>query len=210
MFCSNCSAWYPATANFCDRCGRPLTSASFGQLPHSPAPSPQTPNTAAEEGGPKGLGGWLIVVGGGLILGLAFRALRILQTGRLLSDASLAFIADPHSAGYIPGYFGIVKFELGAQVAFLMFSVLLAILFVRESRGFPGLWVVFLGLQVAFTMTDHLLLAHAIAGSPLQLQQRVDDTSQLALFRIIGMAIVATVWTAYMFRSKRVKATFVR
>jgi hypothetical protein len=217
MFCNRCRIAYDADVQFCDFCGMPLA------LYETPVP-PQHIGSPREQANPvlnpvkhdedlehlKGLGGWLIVVGIGLLFGLVYRSFIILHLTTLFTKGTVRLVTDPRSAGYMPGYAGIVKLELGAQVAFLAFTMLLAILFVRESRVFPRCWVAFLVLQVVYSGVDHGILGHAITGSPLQLQQRLQPIHQTALSRIIIGAIAATIWVAYAFHSRRVKVTFVR
>jgi hypothetical protein len=211
MYCHKCELAYDANARFCDVCGLPLSlneaTPQFGRSPSYPALA-SSPAKDAEE--LKGLGGWLILVGIGLLFGVVYRSFSILHIVNLFTMGTVRHISNPHSAGFIPGYTGIVEFEICAQVALLTFTILLAILFVQESRAFPRLWIAFLGLQLIYLGADHWIVSHAVAGSPVQLQQTLRPIRQQALLRIILATIGGTIWIFYAVRSRRVKATFIR
>lgn len=169
-----------------------------------------TSDIAVSEVSPKGLGGWLILVGFGLIVGLVYRAFLILQNVHLSANGIVRSMSDSYSAAYVPGFADILHFELIAHIAILAFNILLAILFVRESRKFPRCFMAFLCAIVIYAAVDHFMFAHAVAGSSQQMQQRFQHILEDGLRRIISSAVGAAIWVAYMAKSKRVKASFVR
>jgi hypothetical protein len=211
MYCHKCELAYDANARFCDVCGLPLSlneaMPQFGRSPSYPALA-SGPAKDAEE--LKGLAGWLIVVGIGLMIGLVYRSFAILHNITLFTNGTVRHLSNPHSAGYIPGNTGIMIFVLGAHIAFLALNVLLAILFVKESRAFPRCYLAFIGLIVIYSGMYYWVFFHAITGSSLELQRRLRPTLQSEIFRTIPAAIVSAIWVVYMLRSRRVKATFVR
>ncbi len=211
MYCHKCERAYDANAEFCNVCGLPLSlneaTPQFRGSPSRPASMVSNPATNSE--GLRGLGGWLILVGFGLIVGMVLRAFLILQNVRIASGPAMRTLSNPHSAGYIPGYSHLMQFELGCHIFFLALNIALAIYFVRESRVFPRLFMVFLALSAIYGVMDHFLLMHAVAGSSQNLQQRLHETLANGLSRIIGSAAGAILWICYMLRSERVKVTFV-
>lgn len=102
-----------------------------------------------------------------------------------------------------------MEFEIVAYIAFLAFNILLAILFVKESRAFPRCFVAFIALSFIFVGVDHLIFSHAISGSSLQLQQRLQPVLQKRVSAMLPAAIAGLIWILYVVRSRRVKATFV-
>jgi hypothetical protein len=212
MYCHKCELPYDANARFCDVCGLPLSlkeaPPQFGGSPSYPASAISNPPKKPEE--LKGLGGWLILLGIALVVGLVYRSFVVLRFVTLFTKGTVRFASDPHSAGYIPGYTGIMDFEIGAHIAFLAFNILLAILFAKESRAFPRCFLAFLGLSVIFAGVDHWIFSRAISGSSLQLQQRLQPAIQRAILSILPAAIGSAIWALYVTQSRRVKATFVK
>jgi hypothetical protein len=211
MYCHKCERAYDANARFCDVCELPLSlnkaTPQFGGPPSYPANLASSPAKDPEE--LRGLGGWLIVIGIGLLLRLASGSFLILLSIYLFTKGTVPLLSDPHSADYIPGYTGRMEFDISTDIAFLAFGVLIAILFVKESRAFPWCFVALLGLSVICGGVEHWVFSHAVTGASLQLQQRMHPILHNGLLRIVLADIVATIQILYIVQSRRVKATFV-
>jgi uncharacterized protein DUF2569 len=211
MYCHKCDLAYDANVRLCNVCGLPLSlkeaTPQFRGSPSELAKPASSPARGAEE--LKGLRGWLILVGIGLIVGMVFRSYLILQNAQLTTGAAMRVLTDSHSAGYIPGFAHVLRFELGWHIFFLAFNIVMAIYFVRESRRFPPFFVAFLALTSIYSAADHFLLSHAVAGSSQQLQQRMHETLANNLTRLSAAAGGSILWICYTLRSERVKATFV-
>jgi Protein of unknown function (DUF2569) len=211
MYCHKCELAYDAHARFCHVCGLPLSfDEATPRFDGSPSyPASLASNLAKKPEGPRGLGGWLILVGIGLLFGLVNRSFAVVRTITLFTKGTVQRLSVPQSVGYIPGNTGIMEFTLGVQIAFLAFNILLAILFTKESRSFPRWFVAFLCLSVISGGVNHWFFSHAVAGSSVQVQERLQPALHYGFLRVIGAGISATLWTVYMTRSRRVKATFV-
>jgi len=199
MYCSQCSAWYPPTAQFCDVCGRAL--AANPSSASASLPIPQT-NTTADD--LKGLRGWLIVVGFGLVVSLVLRLYSIFQNVTALTGGDLRILS------HIPGYVPLLKFELVASLAFLVAILFAAILFFHESRSFPRFYISLLIARAIFMALDHTLFAHVVAHASDQVRQSLTGTVQANGSRDLLSAAAALLWILYVLKSERVKATFVK
>src|ERR1700683_5786606 len=91
------------------------------------------PAPAVSFNDPEGIGGWLILVGLGLVASLIIRAFATLGVVRMLTSGTIAILTNPHSVGYIPGYVGLMWFEFSTGLATLAANVAVLILFSRES-----------------------------------------------------------------------------
>lgn len=87
MYCHKCEREYDANVRFCDICGLLL----IAQLHPDKLVSLQQPN--AEE--PKGLRGWLIVLGIVLVFGLVYRSFLILRNVKLFTNGTVRLVSTP-------------------------------------------------------------------------------------------------------------------
>jgi uncharacterized protein DUF2569 len=158
---------------------------------------------------PVGIGGWLILVGLGLVATLIIRAFATLGAVRILTSGTIAIVTGPNSNGYVPGHVGLMRFELVTGLATLAANVAVLILFSRESRWFPRMYMGLLALGAVLGTTDHLLLLHAIHGSSRLLQDRMYDETTTGGARQMEAVGGAIFWICYTAKSPRVKNTFV-
>lgn len=232
MFCVNCGKAYEPNHNFCKHCGQPLKQASENSpnqidathpvTPHSPAPtfSPVQTDTEPtdlnsppiptfEERQLKGLKGWLIFVGFGLIAGALYWSYAVYGDVKLFNDGTVQFLSDPSSSIHMSGYSGVLRFEAIGQLMIVGISVCLISLFFGKSRRFPRYYIVFLLATVIFTALDYSLAASVFSTAPEAVRKTLDETMSGQSAKIGQSLMAAIVWSLYMEKSKRVKATFV-
>ena len=148
------------------------------------------------------IGGWLILVGIGIVLS----PLRLLLfIGRDLLPVFLSetwtTLTTPGTQIYHPFWGPLLIFELLGNVFFLVFSLVLVIFFFQKRKALPTMIITFYLLNLFFVVSDHFL-ANLI---PLIANQS-DQGSLLEIFR---SAIASLIWVPYFLFSKRVKGTFV-
>lgn len=215
MNCPRCGAPVRDDATACLSCAAPIATADVAArfTPDSASRGSEaagyTLSTPADN--LTGLGGWLIIVGLGLLAGLIIRAFEVVSLVRISNQRSmLALISDPENAGYIPHYDSLLRFELTGNLVMLFLFVALLILFVRESRWFPRIYIGSFVLMLIFAATDHIMLSHALSHSSAVLQQRMAERLSNGAARLVGTAGGVILWICYMVKSERVRNTFVR
>lgn len=174
------------------RSGRPLVAGADESPPLVPHGS-----------GPKGLGGWLVLVGFGLCTGPFAMLVTIIGSwDSYFSQATWQAVAMPQGASYHPVYAPLLMFELLGNIIVLVSNLLLVALFFSQRRVFPRTYIVFLCGNAIY------LVADAVLGNFIP---EIASKPDPAAARDIARAIVgATIWSSYMLKSERVKATFVK
>lgn len=149
------------------------------------------------------LRGWMLLVTAG-VLCLPVRLALFIYEDLLpaFSPAAWSALTMPGTLAYHPLNRPVLLFELTGNVALFAASLVLLALCVRRSRRFPRLMAGFLGLALLFYLADyaasHQLPAVADYPDP-------DSTRDL-----VGAFVVCLMASAYLLRSARVKAVFVR
>lgn len=149
-----------------------------------------------------GLGGWLILVGIGIVLGpiiLIWQGVMVFSAA--LGDGVLFAFANPGSEFHNPLGAAVIAFEMIANVAMVGLTIYQAMLFFGKKRKFPGF---FIGMQLAYialVLVDATLVSLAFPEIPV-----FDAETSSLLVRAI---VPAMIWIPYMLVSKRVKQTFV-
>jgi transglutaminase-like putative cysteine protease len=149
-----------------------------------------------------GLGGWLILVG----IGLVCSPLRVLgsmiQSLDSFSPANWYALTHPGGVSYHPAWGTLLTLELLSQITVLILSLFVVVLFFQKRRIFPRWFITLLVLNSIFILGDEIAV-HIVktpsAAATLQVSRTVMQV-------FIGCAI----WIPYMCVSRRVKATFVR
>ena len=196
MFCKHCGKSISDTAKFCTTCGNAVS-----------APVTETQKQTGDEKNLRGLGGWLILVILGLFVAVLFTAYGAYESITLFTDGSVEFLSNPSSEIYIPGYGGMLKFELIAELLFLAAGIYLIYLFFKKSKKFPKYYVPFLIAAVVYAIIDYMLVASiSVSG---EVQQILDEALSDTGGEIGRSVISALIWGTYIRKSKRVKATFV-
>jgi hypothetical protein len=159
-------------------------------------------DTVVKSDGPKGLGGWLILVG----LGVVISPLRIVfegvtAFGPLLRDNILRDVADPHSSSYVAYLAEFIYIEMLFNVIFAVWAVLNLVWFFSQSTKFPASFRYFLLANLAFLVGDTFVSTNFMPSN-----EAFDPATVKA---IVQSAIAAAIWVPYTIVSKRVKNTFV-
>ena len=154
----------------------------------------------AQPDDPRGLGGWLVLVG----LGVTIQPFRVLftiaKTSTTYAASSWARLTIPGASGYDALWAPTLLLELVLNIALVVFGLQLAVLFFRRHRWFPALFVIYAAGRIVFTWLD-LILAHAI---PALEGRHGNDVAQHT-----GALLSTVLWISYMFQSRRVRNTFV-
>lgn len=196
MFCKHCGKEIKDTAKFCPACGGVVSLSAT-----------EPPKATEGEKNLKGLSGWLILVIIGLFVTVLFTAYGAYEGISLFTSGSVEFLSNPSSEVYIPGYGGMLKFELIAQLLFLAAGIYLIYLFFKKSRKFPKYYFPFLWILALYSFIDYGLVASISVSGEVQqiLDEVLSDTGREIVRAVIG----ALIWGTYIKKSKRVKATFV-
>lgn len=175
-------AWDVLDSVFRERFGPDTESRSAVATAAQPAPSP----------GPVGLGGWLILVGLGLVAG----ALRL-----LIGVVVIFPLVDQALDAGQGRLAAVVAYELAGTIVFAVAAIVLLVLFFKRSRFFPKGFIAVGIANLIFVLGD-LWLASGVnveinGGDP-------------AAWREVGRATFSVaIWVPYMLMSKRVANTFV-
>jgi hypothetical protein len=149
----------------------------------------------------QGLGGWLILLGIGLLLTPLIRLHFLAKSGVVYSTSHWRTITDP-AGGYDSLLAPILLYELFFQLTLLVFSLLLIVLYFRKKRIFPTVLIVYLFFQfVAFTVDD--VLVKTRSGKTVTTNLRPGATPI-----VVQTLVPLIVWGFYVSRSRRVKMTF--
>jgi hypothetical protein len=152
--------------------------------------------------GPVGLGGWLILVGLGVVIS-PFRMIYegVTLYGPLLRENVLQTLADPSSPAYIAYLAEFIYLEIGFNVVFVVWAIVNFGMFFSRSKRFPASFRYFLIANLVFLIGDALVLSRLFPD-----EIAFDAETTKAVFQ---SAITASIWVPYTLLSKRVKNTFV-
>lgn len=152
-----------------------------------------------------GLGGWLILVGIGVVVSpLALSVVAVQEMGSFLnprtwdgfagSDVSVSTLLPIATAAGL----------IAAVCGFLVISFALVFLFFRRSRRFPGLFIIVTIVEALMTLGLFFVELSAAERSAAAevFKSHVGD--------VVRSIIGAAIWIPYMLVSRRVKATFRR
>lgn len=151
---------------------------------------------------PKGLGGWLILVG----LGLIITPLRISITYgpmfySVFTDGTFETLTTPGTEYYHWLWAPLLVFEAIFNLSMVLLSAFLLYLFFTKSHLFPKLFIFTILLSLVFIPFDAWLGSLIFTDEPVF---DPDTTKEFA--RTLFSAVI---WVPYMLVSKRVEATFV-
>lgn len=156
-----------------------------------------------EENKYEGLGGWLILVGLGIIIS-PFKIIKNYLPLYLefFSNDEYKLLYTPGTDYYIPGYLPLIYAELAFNSMLVAAWVGVGFLFFSKSRLFKRFYIGILLFTFFFILIDSLVFNLLFPEDPL-----FDKETLVELART---AIIIAIWVPYMMVSKRVKATFVK
>ncbi len=158
-------------------------------------------STSETHPAPSGLGGWLILVGLGLIVAPIRQLNLLVQTyPPIFRDGAWEVLTTPGSDAYHPLWAPLLIGEIAVNLAFVGAGIVLIVFFFQHSHKFPTLYIVVAIASVLFIITDAWLGSLVLPDEPMF----DPDTA-----RELGRSVFAVaVWVPYMLVSKRVKNTF--
>jgi hypothetical protein len=141
--------------------------------------------------GPKGLGGWLILM--------------ILNQVRAFYDAGQTIFVDVRLLNRLPHgkAMNVAYAELLLVSAVLVLIVWATIALFRTKRNFPNLWKAMAVASILFAIVDTAMIS-LVLDVPIE---RVMDAEGTVQF--VGLLIATCIWWLYLDKSVRVKNTFI-
>ena len=150
----------------------------------------------------KGLGGWLILVGIGVVITPVIIAWEFLSVYLpLFRDGIFGQIASRASEFYNPWLAGLLVFEIAFNAVLFVLSLQLIRLYFGTHYRFPALYIT---LQLAFLISIPVFAILAAWTLPGIEVFDAETTSTL-----VRTLIPSAIWITYMLVSKRVRQTFV-
>jgi hypothetical protein len=161
---------------------------------YDPEPAP------AKVDAPQGIRGWLLLPALSAIVSPLVMVVSASTWGQFIGADLWHALPDTVAAGYRGSVQPVLLLIVGSQTLLLCGSIVVAMLFFRKRSSVPA---TFVGFMWVMTITSAAVITYlGLAG--------LDDESSLPnLVRSVSRDMIgAVVWTMYMLRSARVKATF--
>ena len=165
----------------------------------SPPPIPSTVDPKLQ-----GLGGWLILLGIGLVGAILMQLFLFVKLGPLYSTSNWRAITDSANPTFDAMLAPLLLFELFARITLFYFAVLLLVLFFQKRRIFPMLAVIYLSFQFVVATVD---VGLAQTRNVKTMTTNVQTQTASAVGRTL---LPLVIWSLYLSRSKRVKLTFLK
>jgi len=156
-----------------------------------------------EEKNLEGLGGWLILVG----LGIVFSPVKIIAMifptySEIFSNGSWEILTTPGTEAYNPLWGSILIGEISINGALVLAWLFIAFLFFSKKKAFPKWYIGILLFTLAFIFIDALAIKSVMPNEPVFDPETIKE---------LGRSLIVTlIWVPYMLVSKRVKATFIK
>ncbi len=151
----------------------------------------------------EGLGGWLILVGIGIILSpLKIIALIFPVYSDIFSNGSWEALTTPGSEAYNSLWAPILMGEILINGVLVIAWLFIVFLFFSKKMAFPKWYIGILLFTLVFILVDAFSIKAVMPNEP------VFDPETI---KALGQTLIATlIWVPYMLVSKRVKATFIK
>lgn len=157
----------------------------------------------SERPGPEGLGGWLILVGLGVVLSPFIIAAQTFPVySEIFANGHWEILTTPGYEVYRPLWAPIIIIEITINSGLILFWAFLAFLFFSKRILFPKCYIGIFVFTIVFIIADAVAVKVVLPNEPV-----FDPETIKLLVRIIVQSVI---WIPYMLVSKRVKATFVR
>ena len=150
----------------------------------------------------KGLRGWLILVGIGVVIAPIRLALELMPLYYdIFTNGSFEVLTTPGSNAYHPMWAPLIMFETVFNSLIILASCYLIYLYFSKHYLFPKVYIAIISLTLIFIPFDAWLLSYVMPDEPI-----FDaETTKQFVRTLVG----AVIWVPYMLISQRVKATFV-
>jgi hypothetical protein len=120
-------------------------------------------STAILENEPRGLGGWLVLVGIGTVISPFAQGLSLYRDSWLpLKDAAYVELMNPSSASFIPYLKSLVIFETVMSIILLLASIWMIYLYFAKHRLFPKVFLAVYAVTIVFSALDALIAVQII------------------------------------------------
>lgn len=150
----------------------------------------------------QGLGGWLMLVGIGVVVGPIRNGFTYFTLYKdLFESGDWNFATTPGTSAYHPFWATLLSLEIIINVGLLIAMVYLAYLFFTKRKQFPKFFIGIAVVSLVFIIIDALSIKIVLPNEPI-----FDPDTIKELIRTL---VVVVIWIPYMLRSKRVKATFI-
>lgn len=178
-----------------------MTGTNPYQAPEPALPPPIDTATLGQQSEPSGIGGWLILVGIGIVFSPIRLTAAIFQIYLpIFQNGAWEVLTTPGTEQYNVLWAPLLIFEIVTNIAFVFVYIFLAILFFRRSRFFPRAFIIVSIANLCFILFD------AWFGSLVMPDEAILDADTAK--EVVRSLISATIWIPYMIFSKRVKNTF--
>ena len=151
---------------------------------------------------PQGLRGWLVVLMIGLLLGPILILFQSRDLLFLFRQDTWSNLTTPGGPAFHPLWAPLLLFELCGNIVIFSSLIVLNVLFFGKRRLFPRAFIS-VSLMSLFIQVTDLAVAHQIPAAAAELSNA--DTSG-----VVRGGLSALLWSLYVLRSRRVKATFIR
>jgi hypothetical protein len=205
MVCVGCGHLNGPHDRVCASCGRllPIPDDAGSLEPRAAAPA------MADLSQLRGLGGWLILVGLGLCLGPVAQYSVLFRDTKLLLTGNAGLLADSYTAVHTAGYSWFLGFEVLVESGLLGANIWLLFLFFKKRYSFPRAYLLFLFASVAFVLLKYGFFLHAFWTASGQVRGGLDEAMSEQEINAASSILTVLIWSLYITKSKRVKATFV-
>jgi hypothetical protein len=166
--------------------------------------SSSTPPLPSNPSHLKGLGGWLILVGLNLGIGLVSHISLLVHNSKIYSFYNWQALTSAQGLRYNPAWAPLLTFELLGNLAIILLIIFSLVLFFQERRIFPQWFIIMLAANGAIVIAD-FIAGHFLIHTPVS---PADSAKHLQ--QIFNVLLGAGIWIPYMCVSRRVRATFLR
>jgi hypothetical protein len=150
----------------------------------------------------RGLGGWLVLVGIGVVLApIRISATVVTSYLPVFTGGSWEALTTEQSDAYHPLWAPIIIGALVFNVAMVGATIYLVILFFSKSYLFPRAYVALTLASIIFIPFDAWVVTFALPNEPM-----FDEATAREFGRVL---VGGLIWIPYLFNSRRVRATFV-
>jgi hypothetical protein len=207
QFCQGCGASLMSTLRMCPTCGSKNLEAN---PPHPAPPSSTTANQTANNSSaivvtsnhPKGLGGWLILVGMGLIIGSIKLIVSCISLYKPIIELDLLKdVADINSELYNPNLELLIYAETIVNTFLISLQFYLIYLFLRKKNIFPKYFIFITLFTILMIPIDAYLASIVLSNEKI-----FDEDTIKSFFQSL---FAGAIWIPYMIKSKRVRNTFI-